>query len=142
MKIVLDTNVLISAVIKKSPTIRAVLDACRDGNITLVLSRPILQEFGRVMHKPNIQKYHQMTDAQISQYISDLSTFVELAEGTTPIEVSQDPKDNMFFSCAVESGADYLVSGDEKHILSIPVYQGVKTMSPTQFVQEVLKITR
>ncbi|MHB8625523.1 MAG: putative toxin-antitoxin system toxin component, PIN family [Aggregatilineales bacterium] len=138
MKIVIDTNVLISAVIRRNPTIRAVLDACRTGEVVLVLSKPLLRELGRVLHKPNLQKLHRMTDAEISEYITALSTFAEIVPGTTKLEVSKDPLDNIFFACAVEAQADYIVSGDVHHILSVPSFQGVKTISPTDFVEKIL----
>jgi uncharacterized protein len=139
VKIVLDTNILISAVITQGSTIQAVLDVCRTGKVTLVLSKPLLREIGRVLHKPKILKRHCMSDKQISQYIEDLATFAEVVPGTAFVEISKDPTDNMFFACAIEASANYIVSGDKGHILSIPSYQGVETISATNFVEKILK---
>ena len=139
MKIVIDTNVFIFAVTGKSPIIRALLDACRTGEVKLVLSKPLLRELGRVLHKPKVKNRHRMNDAQISEYIKYLADLAEVVPGTAFIDVSNDPKDQMFFACAVEAHADYIVSADEKHILSIPSFQGVKTIHPIDFVETVLK---
>lgn len=61
-----------------------------------------------------------------------------IVAGTTPVNVCQDPEDNALFSCAVEAKANYIVSGDEKHVLPIGSYKGVKTVSPREFVEEIL----
>ncbi len=140
MKIVVDTNVLIAAILTHSPTITAVLAACRNGQVTLVVSKPLLQEIGRVLHRPKLRALHQMSDVQISHYIADLATFAEVVPGTTFVDVSPDPKDNMFFACAVEAGATYIVSGDTHHVLSIRAYQGIRTLSPADFVETVLNM--
>lgn len=138
MKIVIDTNILISAIIGTSPIVRAVLDACRSGEVTLVLSKSLLQELGRVLHKPHLNALHRMNDRQISQYITELSSFAEMVSGATPVEVSSDPDDNIFFAIALEAGTDYIISGDKHHVLNIGSYQGIRTITPREFVETVL----
>jgi len=137
MRIVIDTNVFVAAIIGNSENIRAVLDSCRTGQVTLVLSKPLLTELGRVLHKPKIQALHHMNDAEISRYLKDLATFADLVPGTTLVEVSTDPTDNLLFSCALEGQADYIVSGDTHHVLSVGSFQGIYTLSPTDYVRQV-----
>src|SRR5258706_1589520 len=138
MRIVIDTNVLISAVIGTSPQIKAVLDVCRTGQTTLVISKPLLTELGRVLHKPKLQAIHRMSDVEISRYIKTLSSFAELVPGKTLVEVTTDATDNLLFSCALEGKADYIVSGDKKHVLPVDEYRGIHTISPHDFIEQVV----
>ncbi len=142
MRIVIDTNVFIAAIIGNSENIRAVVDSCRTGQVTLVLSKPLLTELGRVLHKPKIQALHRMSDAEISRYLKDLSAFAELVPGTTLVEVSTDPTDNLLFSCALEGQADFIVSGDTHHVLPVGSYRGVRTISPRNFVEKFQKLKK
>jgi predicted nucleic acid-binding protein len=48
--------------------------------------------------------------------------------------------DDKLFACAVEADADYIVSGDKKDVLSVGVYSGIKTVSPSDFVNHVLPL--
>ncbi len=49
--------------------------------------------------------------------------------------VKNDPKDNKFFEAAFSGKAEYLVSQDKKHVLSIPEFRGIKTIHPEDFVK-------
>jgi putative PIN family toxin of toxin-antitoxin system len=138
VKIVLDTNVIISAIIGHDAAPRAILEACRRGELDLVLSKPQINEIGRVLHKPKLRTLHGMNDEDISQYLKFLGSLAELVPGTAPVEVSPDATDDYLFASAIEAKAAYLVSGDDKHVLVIKEYQGVQTISPTAFVTQNL----
>ena len=114
------------------------MEACQDETVQLVIAKPQLVEIGRVLHEPKIQKYLRWNDVTISSYLHDLRTFAEVVSGTTPLQVTQDPTDNMLFAAAVEADAKYLVSGDEVHVLAVGLYRGIQTVSPRVFVERVL----
>lgn len=50
--------------------------------------------------------------------------------------VKADPKDNMILSCAVEGGADFIVSGDE-HLKALKVYEGIRILEPARFLEKI-----
>lgn len=50
--------------------------------------------------------------------------------------VKADPKDNMILSCAVEGGADFIVSGDE-HLKVLKVYEGIRILEPARLLEKV-----
>lgn len=140
MKIVIDTNVFIAAVLSPSGSAKRVLDVCLSGEVDFALSAPIVAEIGRVLHKPKISKMHRWTDGEISQFIRDLSDVAEYVPGTTAVEASPDPKDNMIFACALEANADYIVSGDAHHVLSVGAFQGIVTLRPPEFLALLPKL--
>ena len=131
---VLDTNVFVSGatISEKHPLTPAqeILAAWRAGNVELATSPPILSELARVLHYDKVQKYTQMSDTEIQTYIGDLAGSAIVVPGTTPVKVSPDPDDDKFFACALEAQADYIVSGDQQHVLAIRAYKGIQTISP------------
>jgi predicted nucleic acid-binding protein len=54
--------------------------------------------------------------------------------GIVVSKVSADPDDDKVFACAVEAGADYIVSGDERHVLPVGTFQGIPVVSPREFL--------
>lgn len=76
---------------------------------------------------------------EIENYVAEFAGSAVVVPGTTPVQVSQDPDDDKFFACALEAQADYIVSGDEKHVLAIGTYTGIQTISPRDFVDQVLQ---
>lgn len=138
MKIVVDTNVMVSSLLATHGYVAQVMQACRDERVQLVIPKPQLVEIGNVLHRPKIQKYLRWNDRAISTYIHDLSTFAQVVPGNLMVEVTDDPTENMLFAAALEGGAEYLVSGDRAHVLQIGSYRGVQTLSPKAFVLTVL----
>lgn len=131
--IVPDTNVFISgATISQSPPSQ-ILELWRTNDIQIATSLPILDEIRRVLEYPRVRKLTKMNSTEIRLFISSLLKGALVVSGTTPVSVCEDPDDNKFFACAVEAQADYIVSGDP-HILKIPSYKGVQTITPRDFI--------
>lgn len=137
MKVVVDTNIIISSLIASHGYVAQVMRACEDEAVQLILARPQLVEIGKVLHRPKIHKYLRWDDDAISSYIHNLSTFADVVPGTLSVEVTEDPTDNMLFAAAIEGGAQYIISGDHEHVLKIGVYRGIQTITPKEFVQTV-----
>lgn len=129
-----DANVYISgATVPTSPPGR-ILDAWRDDQIEIALSEPILDEIENVLLRPYFQQRQGWTADKVSQYRAELTASGIIVPGTTPVNVSPDPDDNKIFACAIEAGVDYIVSGDQKHVLSVGTFEGIPTVSPREFV--------
>lgn len=131
-KVVLDTNVYISAIVfgGKPEEIRKL---SREGKISLLISEAILKEIAEALRRKfNWQNW------QISQAIDEIR---ELATLVIPGEVisviKEDDADNRILECALEGKAQYIVSGDEHHLLPLKEYQGIKILSPTDFLNIV-----
>jgi putative PIN family toxin of toxin-antitoxin system len=107
LRLVIDTNVLISAAIKPAGLQRTVLLLAITKPARLYVSRPILEEYSEVLARPEL-KIRKALRRQLLQLIKNHSYTVA---PTHRLEVAGDPDDNMFVECADAARADYLVTG-------------------------------
>ncbi len=122
IKIVLDTNVLISALFKKGKP-RTLFYETVEGKAELILSMKILEEFARTFGDPEIRKYVDEEDAiNFLRVVGSVAKIVKIKSRFKV--VGEDPSDDVILRTAYDGKASYIVSGDE-HLLS----------------QEILKMT-
>lgn len=127
---ILDTNVLVSALLFGGQP-RELL-ALNGRRYHLVLSEPILDELRAVLAYPKFQKYGLNTDT-IHSLTSTLARAAEMVEGDLHVPVFKpDPKDTPLLACALETGADFLVTGD-RALLELGEYEGTRILTPRQF---------
>ncbi|MGH2558507.1 MAG: putative toxin-antitoxin system toxin component, PIN family [Thermomicrobiales bacterium] len=135
MKVVLDTNVIVSAYIAPSGPPAIILRLAEARAYDLVASRAILSEYERVLGYPHVRSLHRKTDVEISTIVGRLA---KVAERITPTEriavIEEDPDDDKFIECAVEAGADYIVSGN-KHLLKLGAFRGIQILPPALFLR-------
>lgn len=130
MKVVLDTNVLISAIMFGGKS-RDVLEMGISGKIKIVISQDILKELAEVL----VSKKFRAPVSFIQQTIHELSEITELVIVTEKINViKDDPDDNRILECAVCAKADYIVSGDSD-LLTLKHFKKVKILSPSDFLR-------
>lgn len=111
LRLVIDTNVLISAAIKPAGLQRTVLLLAITKPARFYVSRPILEEYRDVLLRPEL-KIRKGLRQQLLQLIKDHSYLVVPSRR---LEVTSDPDDNIFLECADAARADYLVTGNQKH---------------------------
>ncbi len=133
MKIVLDTNVLISGIFFSGPPYE-ILRAWRDGKVHLLVSPSILDEY----HRIGAELALQFQDVDLKPFLDLLTVQAEivLAPPLPPV-IPDDPSDDKFLEAAVAGEARYIVSGD-KHLLKLSVFQGIKILKPRDFIQRYL----
>lgn len=130
MKIVLDTNVLMSALIKKGKPRTVLLATIRRHN--LILSRKILEEFAETTTDPKIQKYAGEQD--IARFLRDIANAAKIVKVKSKLKVvKQDPDDDVILATAYDGNADYIVSGD-KHLLKLKEFRGIKIVSVSEML--------
>lgn len=132
MKVVLDTNVLVSGILVQGSAPSEILKDFRDGQWTLILSGAILEEYGRVL----IRKKFGLPTANVEgilRLIEDKAIKVIPSEHFTVVH--QDPSDNEFLDVAVEGNADFIVSGDQ-HLLILKRFHGIPILLPSEFLKE------
>ena len=137
-RIVPDVNVLVSGSILSQYAPSQTLQSWRRGEIEVASSEPILDDLVRVLQKPSVQRYFPLTAEQQAEFVASLREAAIMVAGTTDLHVSPDPDDDKLFACAVEAEADYIVSMDKRHVLSVGEYQGIQTIHPTDFVRDIL----
>ncbi len=139
-RIVVDTNILVSAVLKKQSRPAAIIDAVINGGLLLISSHAILKGARRVFSYPKLQillKKNQVTGKEIDNYIDAISKLAILVPGKLKLDViKNDPSDNEFLICAVEGQADFIVSGD-RHLTDIKLFQDIQIINPAEFLGQV-----
>jgi len=111
LRLVIDTNILISAAIKPAGLQRTVLLLAITRPARLCVSRPILEEYSEALGRPGL-RIRKGLRQQLLQLIKNHSYSVV---PTRRLDVTSDPDDNMFLECADAARADYLVTGNQKH---------------------------
>ncbi len=132
--VVPDTNVCVSGGILSASPPAQIIQAWRIGDIDFAVSDPLLKEIYEVLQRPYFTARVGWSREQVGEYINALRDGSLVVPATEPASISPDPDDNILFSCAIEAGADYIVSGDIAHVLCIDEYRGVKTISPRDFM--------
>ena len=133
MRVVLDTNVLVSGVFFGGPP-RRILEAWRDERVELVACLEILEEYQEVGRRLS----GRFPGVSLEPFFSLLLTHLVLvARQGEPEAVVGDADDDKFFACAVAAGARTLVSGD-KAVLAASGYRGVEVLKPRTFVDRHL----
>lgn len=133
MRIVLDTNVLLSGIFFGGVPGR-ILDAWRYGEITLLISPQILEEYRRVVNTLT-ERYGELEVLPILSLLAVEADVIDAPELSEP--VSRDPADDKFLACASAGGAAVVVSGDDD-LLSLREWHGIEILSPRSFVERYL----
>ncbi|MEP7274593.1 MAG: putative toxin-antitoxin system toxin component, PIN family [Acidobacteriota bacterium] len=111
LRVVLDTNVIVSAVINEPGFEAAILALALAAKIKLYVLPPILSEYEGVLARPKFRFPLAMVDA----FRTRIRQPSKLVHPRCTVTASPDPRDNMFLECAEEAGADYLFTGNKKH---------------------------
>lgn len=139
LKVVLDTNVLVSGLIGgRQGNPHQIYLAFKKQKFTLVTSVEILDEVEDVINRNYIVEKYRITTSERQKMMKTLVGLSFVISGLSKAKVvKDDPKDDKFIAAAQNSQANYIVSGDP-HLLKIKVYQGTKVITPRKFVK-VLK---
>lgn len=133
IRVVLDANLFVSALVNPRGIPAKILAAWRDDRFDLVVSPAILREMERVLRYPRIAKLHGWPERKIILFLEDLAHLAILTAGTLQLHVVRtDPSDNRYLECAVEGNADFLVSGDAD-LLNLDTYQEIRILRPAAF---------
>ena len=125
LKVVLDTNVLISAILFGGKP-RMIFELILEGELKLGMSQSIMNELYSVLARPKFDFPASWLDLTMSEMkaIADV--------------ISEDPDDNRIIECAISSGADFLISS-EKHLLNLEMYRGIPICDPATFLNIIAK---
>jgi len=128
LRLVIDTNVLVSAAIKPAGLQRTVFLIAISKPARLYISHPILEEYSVVLARPDL-RIRKGLRLQLLELIKNHGHTVV---PTRQLEATTDPADNMFLECADAARADYLVTGNQKHFPRF--WKKTKIVTPREFV--------
>jgi putative PIN family toxin of toxin-antitoxin system len=136
LRIVLDTNVLLSGLMLPDSTPGRIVAAWRKRNFDLIVSEPMLEEIARVLAYPKIRKRLGWNDEHIALYITLLRFEAEVVSiAGVEANVPADPNDTPLLATLIASKADWLITGDSD-------FDGLSgrypIIAPSEFVQRFL----
>jgi uncharacterized protein len=133
---VLDSSVLVSVFLTPHGSVARLLREPFRSRYELCLSEFILTETAETLLTKSRLRSYAYADADVHEFVRWLLTQSEMATDLPELRVvTNDPKDDPIIATAVAAQADYLVTGDRAHLLPIGEYQGIRILSPGQFLQ-------
>ena len=129
MRLVVDTNVLVSAAIKPNGRFPTYL---RQGAFHLLVSKALLDELVDVLNRPRLRTKYRLTPAYIHTFLHLLRLHAEYIEPTESISACRDKDDNKFLEIAVAAQAEVLVTNDSDLLVLHP-FRDIPILSVTDF---------
>jgi uncharacterized protein len=131
LRLVVDTNIVISAALKPAGLQRTVLLLALTKPARLYVSAPIFEEYRTVLSRPEFQ----IRKGLRQQFLQLLEKNARFVRPVRHLQIATDPRDNMFVECADVAGADYLITGNIRHF---PRYwKGTKIITSREFLSMI-----
>lgn len=138
MRVVIDTNVLVSGLISRSGPPAQIVNAVLQGDIIPVMSEATFAELEEVLHRPRLQSYFRDSRITPFQLLTILRTVAEFSKPGQSRQRMRDPADRPFVELAATHPApDFIVTGDKDFEQNH--YHGVPVISASLFVKTVLR---
>jgi putative PIN family toxin of toxin-antitoxin system len=140
IRVVIDTNTIVSAFIVKHPQAypQRIYQAILNQQILPLTSTEAIEELEDVLPRPHIARRHKLTPEEVAQAIDEYAQACEFVDGQITVQVIEDdPDDDVFLAIALEGRADYIVSGN-RHLLDLKALHGIPILSPRDFVETVI----
>jgi uncharacterized protein len=134
MRAVVDTDILIRALIRPNGTVGPVLAELAAGAYVLVYSEPLLTESLAKLALPRIGKKYSIDEPVIEGMLAVIALRGDMVVPARKLKVCRDPKDDMFIEAAVAGEAAYVVSGDDD-LLVLKKFEQVRFVTPRAFLQ-------
>src|ERR1700733_6567478 len=133
IRVVIDTNVVVSAALNEGSLPAAILSLAIDKNILMFVSAPVLAEYEGVLNRPHLK----LSDKRVKALLADIRSSSELVQPTRIVaRIKTDESDNRFLECAQAAIAHYLVTGNIKHFPK--TFEQTTIVTPKQFTDLVL----
>ncbi|MCQ2401603.1 MAG: putative toxin-antitoxin system toxin component, PIN family [Lachnospiraceae bacterium] len=132
MRIVIDTNVLISGVFFGGMP-RKVLSAVVNKSVTACATDEIVDEYNEIVKEMILRKQGHLN----KDILAPLIGYLEIVESETKVTISRDPDDDKFLGCAKDARALYIVSGD-KDLLDPERFENVEIITAKDFCERYL----
>ena len=134
VRVVLDTNVVVSAYLVPTGKPAAIITLARQGTIDICLSEEILAEIRRTLLRPKLQRIHKAGPEEIDRFLQAFAEIAILVPATMEVEpVEDDPDDTKILACAAEGQADFVISGDH-HLTDLGSFRNIPIVNPDAFL--------
>ncbi len=141
LRLVLDTNVVLSAFLWRGTPHRLLQTIRQRENFTLFSSDILLAELARVLSRPGPAKRLSTCNVTARQILTDYAQAVDfVSPDATPRVVADDPDDDHVIAAAVAANADFIASGD-RHLLILGTYQAIRILRPSDMLTSLTATT-
>jgi putative PIN family toxin of toxin-antitoxin system len=134
VRVVLDTNVIVSATLIRGGNEDRILRAWQRGMFDLVLSHEIIEELARALSYDKLRKSRWITDEDTLELLETLARSSVLVPGRVKVKASRDPADDKFLVAALEGEAAFVVTGD-RDLLDLMHYREIRIVRPARFLE-------
>jgi uncharacterized protein len=131
-RVVLDTNILVSALLSARGNESLVLRLALSGGFEIGVSPAILNEYRSVLERPRFK----LPASAINDLLSHLEKQAKLVHPTHTVEASPDESDNRFLECAETAHAEYLITGNKRHFPKD--WKDTKIVNAREFLEQVV----
>ncbi len=132
MRVVIDTNVLISAIFWTGKP-KQLLNRVRHDEITFVTSSDLLNELKEILMRRD--KPFHLSDNEAEQVVETMRGMAEVVKVHSRVTVCHDEMDNKVLACAIDGKAEYIISGDI-HLLGLGSFKSVRIMTVSDFLNQ------
>ena len=133
MRVVLDTGILIAALITTDTPPSLIYQAWRKKRFELVTSEWQLDEFRRVSRYSKLRRFLKPVEA--GSLVNGLRRQATVLESLPTVEFSRDPHDNPVLAMAKASKAQYLVTGDKRDLLTLGSIDDTRIVTARQLIE-------
>jgi putative PIN family toxin of toxin-antitoxin system len=132
VRLVVDTNILISALLAGTSLPAHLIVLWREGRFDLLTSAAQLDELMRVTRYPKIRE--RLSPALAGRLINEIRDLAVLLEALPTVTASPDPYDNYLLAMASTGSADFLITGDKWDLLALKLFEGTKIITVRDFL--------
>jgi putative PIN family toxin of toxin-antitoxin system len=132
VRIVIDTNVLISAIFWTGKP-KQLLNKVRHRKVTFITSENLLAELKEILMRKD--KPFRLSDEEAGRIFNEIRTLAETVPTHSKLDVCQDERDNKVIECALDGKAECIISGD-LHLLELESFRGVRIMTVSDFLND------
>jgi len=141
MRVTLDTNVLISGTFWNGPSFEIVRKVSLN-EIELVATKETIAEYNKIINSEEIMDKSKEKDLMVNDAVLEILEHSNLVDPKRKFDlIKDDPDDNKLLECAFEGKAEFIISKD-KHLLKIKEFEGIKIVSPEQFLSLIKEIRK
>lgn len=137
MRIVLDTNLLLSSLFRKTTPPHRLIKAWHQKRFGLISSETQIEEFRQATRRPKVRG--RLVRASAGELVNQLRLRATMVTPISGIDASPDPGDNFLLGMAQAGTANYLVSGDKRHVLDLKRWQGTHIVTARRMA-DILKL--
>jgi putative PIN family toxin of toxin-antitoxin system len=129
IRVVIDTNVVVSANLSDNGIPALILDFAANGKILMLVSQPVLAEYEEVLRRPRLK----LDPVKVKNSLGVIRDTCKRVKARKTVKKSPDESDNNFYDCAEAGQADFLITGNNRHFpLS---HKGTQIVTPREFIE-------